>query len=551
MPNKLIPFAALIHRIKHIKKASGITVISVLVPFSKGLLCGIALTLAGLFGLNKAKAQTPTDAIEFIEYPFVSPIELGESKNYYGSGDVDNNGIVNQADGNRLEELIEGSPEKDVREPKRADVNWDGVVNSEDKTILQNYVDGKIPYLMGYWSKLQTDEEKRDLVQRFLNIANPQIICDKPHPGYTCDCNNFSEQPFIWTNELSKKDLQRFLEFYPYYDTLDMGLYPIPLQKLMTLDYSPNGTLFGGHAANVIVGGEDALDWNDLIKIEPQGNAIIEIGEWYLGTVTNNSLVRIRGAPTINEPIVGDTPLAHYFGFTIKDKIPSEGIYLYGQNPTPGRLPAVITKDNNTPLITEKSPVQGATYLTTPNLNVIVESPSIFDMFKWKDDIEGGEKIYYNKNIKASLDSGKTWVSLFKNTNRNIEEVFRSNPKYENGIGTGEKDLWIKAKNMQGNETLLKTQFRIGPTGLEDKLSNLKYWMSFNQDTKTARLHYIENIKTTHSIFNSAGGLVKTIQDNDGNGETDIDLSQYPDGVYFDRLIEESGKVSVEKVAKR
>jgi len=526
-----------------------------------------ALALASFLPMKQANGQDPNTAYEHVVYPFSQPSisqPTGplEELNWYGSGDVNRDegekDIINQADVSRLEQVINGTytNSQDIRLKDRGDVNGDEVVDNQDKTILQNYVNGTRAYLPAYRNKLQTPEEVRDWLQKIINIARLNETC-KGLPGTICDCKEFGEAGVLKLHGVSERNWNVFVNSNPInyiYEEFkkDNGRFNWPVYEMEIQDYNPDGTIFGAHAMNWVAKEEDALDWNQNFKIEPQGNAIIEIGEWYLGTVTDSSLVRIRGPPTIKDELPLFTDLGVYSYFYISNKIPTYGGNAHKDFPwSENAIPFLDKKDHNNPVLSFEEPKENNSYFSPPNLKLNVEDETIFDRFRYINPVYNDENVlishdgkeYYNNHIWASVDSGKNWVSLLKKTNKNIEEIF------ERGFGNGDYELLIKAIDMQGNETLNKRKFKIGnQTGLEDRISDIEYWVESEQNAGITRVHYPENKKATHYILNSAGGLVDVIQDNDGNGVTEINLSDKPNGIYIDRQMFEDGTSNTEKI---
>jgi len=169
---------------------------------------------------NISYAQTPTEAYEFITNPFVQPND--STLNWYGSGDANNDNIIDQNDILRLDQVAAGSytDPNDRRLRDRCDVNGDALVNSSDKTILQSYVSGTITYLPGQWNKLQTRAEKENWLQKMLAIDRSDTTCFTSGQHIQgCDCSQYSAQMLINFNGYIKSDLNEFLRIYPY-DTI-------------------------------------------------------------------------------------------------------------------------------------------------------------------------------------------------------------------------------------------------------------------------------------------------------------------------------------------
>jgi len=251
--------------------------------------------------------------------PFVQPND--STLNWYGSGDVTNDNLVNAQDVTRIIELINGTYSNpfDLRLNDRADVNGNGIVNNDDKQLLENKVNGIILYLPGEWNKLTTRAERESWLTKMLAIDEVSEIA--PFPGW--DCNQYAAQTYINFHGVSNPtDIARFLEIYPY-DFSKNGRFNLHLHEVLIANYDLNGELKDGHAMNTIVLGDNFLNWDDLCDIEPQFDQInVQPGQAYLGI---NSDFFIWGIPT--KPKVGkDINLTGYLYYLIKNNIPGEGI---------------------------------------------------------------------------------------------------------------------------------------------------------------------------------------------------------------------------------
>jgi len=239
--------------------------------------------------------------------PFVQPNDT--TLNWYGSGDVNNDNIVNGQDLTRLNELITRtySNPSDKRLKDRADVNGDEVVNNQDKQILEGKLNGSIPYLPGEWNKLITRVEREDWLKKMLKIDKTNITAFPRG-----DCVQYSNLAYINFHGVSLTDVPKFLEVYPY-DFTNNGRFNLPLCDASIQYYDLDGKLTGeGHAMNTIVLGNNALSWNDLCNVEPQNDAInVQPGEAYFSGT--NSEFLIRGSPV----------MSYYIKYVIKNNIPT------------------------------------------------------------------------------------------------------------------------------------------------------------------------------------------------------------------------------------
>lgn len=405
------------------------------------------LTLAELFGINnqEVKAQEPNNAIEYIGNLSVKSRPNKINFNYYGSGDVNRDegetNKINQNDVSRLEQVANGtySNPNDRRLRDRADVNGDGVVNSADKTILQEYVNGTItlPSDLSNTTKTQT----LDWIQKMINIDNPSKTCPDPKPD-VCDCTQFSEQMYINFHGVDKESIEGFLKIYPY-DTLDNGRFNINMVRWDMRFYDSFKEELGAHNMNGFFIGENALNFYDWKVAEPQENSIVEIGQGYLGWA-DSSQIDIRALPLIEGELPWYTPLGYYIGYIIKNKIPSEGVNYHEEYPTNSAAIPVITQvDNDNPNISLSKPTPGE-ITNDPRFVSTVTDATIFDRYKMVD----GQKVYYNKNNSFSIDGVKSNEQMFNYTNRPLE-----------GLSDGEHTLSVTSIDEFDNESTLTRTF--------------------------------------------------------------------------------------------
>ncbi len=124
--------------------------------------------------------------------PFSSPnVHLLDGKNkydYYGSGDVNNDEIINQEDVDLI--MNQQITSKML---KRADVNGDGKVDFEDASLMEKYIRGETDYLPGHWDKLNLQPDRKDLKLDWLRKRVSYYIenVQKEIPGW--DYKDYSQ----------------------------------------------------------------------------------------------------------------------------------------------------------------------------------------------------------------------------------------------------------------------------------------------------------------------------------------------------------------------
>ncbi|MCD4831270.1 MAG: hypothetical protein K8R02_05595 [Anaerohalosphaeraceae bacterium] len=173
--------------------------------------------------------------------PFHQP---AETTDYYGSGDVDNDGNLTAADVTLAQAIADGC------EPpvSRADVDGDEDVDNDDVVLINAAVGGGT--LDGWWNSLTTRSQRNDWVDKFLAIDQTSEHC-----GLNWFmCNSFASQTFMH-GAFYRGDLNTTL-----YDG-GQTFFNVPMYYV---------TLSHGHAINAILVGDDPLDFDDWRFIEPQ-----------------------------------------------------------------------------------------------------------------------------------------------------------------------------------------------------------------------------------------------------------------------------------------
>jgi len=175
---------------------------------------------------------------------------------YYGSGDVDGNGLINQIDYNLMQTCPSDSAMKD-----RADVDGDGIpATANDRNLLSQYINESILYLPGHWDKLATREEREDWFMKMVKVDKTDTMRGKP--GWTC---------IYFADRFESNFAAR--EKYDEPGTFETkSRFNIPVYFCGITD-----TLFGkGHAVNALLTGDNSLNINDWVIEEPQWDVFIK-----------------------------------------------------------------------------------------------------------------------------------------------------------------------------------------------------------------------------------------------------------------------------------
>jgi hypothetical protein len=251
---------------------------------------------------NQTKSANFNDK-EYFEYveklpvsdPFSAPnIHILEGRNkhdYYGSGDVNDDELINQEDADLIKNNQIISEMKD-----RADVNGDGIVNSEDAKLIEDYFNGNKNFLPGHWNELNLQPNRRELK---LDWLNKMLAIDKtdenPYRSYY-NCDEFTKQVLINFTGIENFENYDQKEFYESYGAFN-ARFNIPIYELIT--NSPGGT----HASCIVyLGPEDDSEKDDIFekgmnenqwyKFEPQTDKEHDFGE---GFISENGPAIIKG----------------------------------------------------------------------------------------------------------------------------------------------------------------------------------------------------------------------------------------------------------------
>jgi hypothetical protein len=277
-------------------------------------------------GLEKAIIQGKIRSnTKGIANPYLPPND--STLYFYGSGDGNGNNKIDSLDLVVIIKLANGtySGPVDKRLRDRADVNGDGYVNLADVTLFENFLNGRIKYLPGYWDQLPTILERVDWLGRMVKIDKTY---EKRFPGG--DCTEFANQFWINFHGFQKEDLAKFLMAYPH-DTIDNGRFNIPVIRVGITYYGSDGKLlYGpdgkpmGHDMNTVVVGDDAFLWHAYCNVEPQvGSLNVQPGQYFLNGA--NMLFDVGGLPITSAG--GAVQMEWYVSYRIKDNIPTKTAY--------------------------------------------------------------------------------------------------------------------------------------------------------------------------------------------------------------------------------
>ncbi|MGL1936192.1 MAG: dockerin type I domain-containing protein [Fibrobacterales bacterium] len=200
----------------------------------KKSICMVAVPAALLFAGTSGLVWDGND-------PFHQPFN---TTNYYGSGDVNNDGVVDFDDVTEIDNILNEMSDVNFR----ADVDANGVVDAIDAEMIYNVVNSN-SILPGWWNTLETREERLDWLNRMLTIDKTDSLKWNSY----FDCVNFSDQLYF-----NATGYRKGLNGSEYGG--GQTLYNIPMYRVGML----------GHVVNAVLVGDNPLEFSDWEFIEPQ-----------------------------------------------------------------------------------------------------------------------------------------------------------------------------------------------------------------------------------------------------------------------------------------
>lgn len=195
----------------------------------------------------------PTGRIWNGHNPFIQP---AKTTNYHGSGDVVLDGQITTGDLSMMQSIIAGSEPANIR----ADLNGDGLINSSDVTLMTQALSGGT--LPAWWNQLTTRQQRNEWVDKAMSL-------DKTDKHiYTSNffvCHHFAYQTF--THGSFERD-----DFAVESTEFDGGqtVYNLPIYWVGVANHAINGVLVG----------DDPLNFEDWLFLEPQNDTDVVPGNW-------------------------------------------------------------------------------------------------------------------------------------------------------------------------------------------------------------------------------------------------------------------------------
>jgi len=177
---------------------------------------------------------------------------------YYGSGDVNGDGLIDTGDYNSI---LEMSPEVASGPTDRADIDGNGIAaEPEDAELLSQFLNGERNYLPAHWNSLTTVAERDDWTSRMLDIDLTDEIPYQTGEFISGDYRTVVEMNFAGRIDPENPNI-------PYNsDIINFARFNLPMYGAAI--YNP--TTGWGHGMNTILTGEDPLNFNDWSFVEPQ-----------------------------------------------------------------------------------------------------------------------------------------------------------------------------------------------------------------------------------------------------------------------------------------
>ena len=223
--------------------------------------------------------QTLRKSKKTLEYqfnPYHQPNEIYGKETCHGGGDGDGDGDgdgINIGDQNAAQTGAYNFA---------LDVTGNNIVNAEDATEIQNYLDKTITYLQSHWNFLNKDEKLAWFTKMadIYTVNQKQYIDGDETTRYIS--GNFATE-FCIRMQGYNKNLTDILggtrkDILDKYEEEFNGRGNIPIYFVNRVRFDDNGNVLGGHGMNGLLIGDNPLDINDWIWYEPQLNQIFQPG---------------------------------------------------------------------------------------------------------------------------------------------------------------------------------------------------------------------------------------------------------------------------------
>jgi hypothetical protein len=237
----------------------------------------ILLNCSGIMGYGQLLKELQVDSIfhfksgdegwygDQVVNPFISPgIRGAGTRDYYGSGDANGDGQVNNDD---VEYLNSGGEIN-----FRCDTNGDGIMGDQnDVRIILEFVEGIRPYMPSHWNYLNK-LEKIDWFKKMVELDDTDVYKE----GWYCgDYTNHFETRFAGFENAENYDGFDFHNNFHFNGHLleENGKMNLPVYDITTKAGDGNY-----HGIIGILIGDDPLVFSDWCFIEPQTDGEVKPG---------------------------------------------------------------------------------------------------------------------------------------------------------------------------------------------------------------------------------------------------------------------------------
>jgi|GEM_PF-4334068 len=222
----------------------------------------VLFSLANYISLAAQPPVTPDDINQYYGAKWnglIPHFQPFNTTDYYGSGDLNLNEIVDQEDINELRKILSGQINPNIR----ADVNGDNEINSSDEELLFTAVNGNA--LPSWWNVNQSKDDKINWLKKMLRIDKTD---EKVYIPDQFECAGFATELY-----------KNFTGYNVFSDYSSQTIYNLPVYYVLITP--PSGT---SHNLNAILTGDDPHNYSDWIFIEPQTDEFVSLNNYSSGT---------------------------------------------------------------------------------------------------------------------------------------------------------------------------------------------------------------------------------------------------------------------------
>ncbi len=155
----------------------------------------------------------------------------------------------------------------------------------------------------------------------------------------------------------------------------------------------------------------------------------------------------------------------------------------------------------------------------------------------WSSEVSGT----YSNNITFNWDiSDENFQNAWLSKNGEKQEISQTGEISFNELPNRNYEFWMGAKDIFGNADSTSKEFQVVGVGLEDKLNEnkLKVYPNPVKDLGVIGTPIGKNLYL--KFYDMSGRLQKEIIDNDKDGKTEVDFSNYKPGMYVIRASDEN-----------